>query len=270
MRDQDTNRHWASCHTANKKTAIPMKLSPLRTVPHGESSGRSSRAEQAYSRIRLEILTFGLLPGEMVSEVALTERFELSLGAVRAVLPYLRQDGLLINKKRRGQMVCPVTLDDIDNTYELRCLLEPVAAEKAVTRLNAETLRDLDEEVSAHILAGDRESLVEAIFAHRDFHVAIAAACGIPQLARWISDLHDKVVRFQYLNLQNAEAQGVSWPDNHKDIINAFEDSDPQRAAEAMQEDVSGGSESMLQVILSRPEFREMNIAGSELREATV
>ncbi len=241
--------------TTHNITANPASSAPL------------SRTEQAHGRIRLEILTFGLLPGEMISEVSLANRFDLSIAAVRAALPRLRQDGLLINKKRWGQMVCPITIEDIEHTYELRSLLEPLAAKKAVKNLDAGRLRQLDEKVSAGQLFGDRESGVDAIFAHREFHIAIATACGNSQLAKWISELLDKVVRFQYLDLRHSEARGISWQDCHQDIITAFENGDPQQAVEAMQADVNGGRELVLQAITNLPEFRKLNLGGADSRD---
>ena len=187
----------------------------LRSVVREKSGVPLSRTEQAYDRIRLEILTFGLLPGELISEVALAERFDLSLAAVRAVLPRLRHDGLLINKKRRGQMVSPVTLEDIENTYELRYLLEPRAAEKAVGNVNVDLLRKLDEPASVPTLSSDRKTKLDAMIAHREFHLAIAAACTNEQLAQWIGHLNDKVLRFQYLDLRSSEVGGFGWRNNH-------------------------------------------------------
>jgi DNA-binding GntR family transcriptional regulator len=252
-----------------RETPIAMSSPRLKSAVSGKSSAPLSRTEEAYDRIRLEILTFGLLPGELVSEVALAERLELSLAAVRAVLPRLRHDGLLINKKRRGQMVSPVTLEDIENTYELRYLLEPRAAEQAVGNIDKGVLKKLNERASPATLPSDRQTKLDAMFAHREFHLAIAAACTNKQLAQWICHLNDKVLRFQYLDLRSSEARGFGWRNNHADIVAAFDKGDPKKAAEAMREDVSGGRELVLQAIMDLPEFRKLNLTGSNLGQAT-
>ena len=238
---------------------------PLSVIADGQSRNPLSRTEQAYERIRLEILTFGLSPGELISEVSLAERFDLSLAAVRAVVPRLRHEGLLINKKRRGQMVSPVTLEEIDNTYELRYLLEPKAVEQAVGNVDVAALRALDEKASAWTLAGGRKSKLDAMFAHRQFHLAIAAACTNEQLAQWIGHLIDKVLRFQYLDLRSSEVGGFDWRANHAGILTALDEGDPQRAADAMRQDISNGRGLVLQAALGLPEFRRLNLGGGEL-----
>ena len=241
-----------------------MNSPPLTLIADEDAGAPLSRTEQAYERIRLEILTFGLLPGELVSEISLAERFELSLAGVRAAVPRLRHEGLFINKKRHGQMVSPVTLEEIDNTYELRYLLEPKAAEQAVGNVDVDALRALDKRAGAWTLAGDRPSKLEAMFAHRQFHLAIAAACRNDQLAQWIGHLVDKVLRFQYLDLRSSEAGGLDWSVNHAGIISALDEGDPKRAADAMRQDISNGRELVLQAALGLPEFRKLNLGGGD------
>lgn len=229
------------------------------------ASGTISAAELAYRRIRLEILTFGLRPGATVSEASLARQFAMPIAAIRAALPHLRHDGLLINKNRRGQMVTPVTLDDIEQTYELRQLLEPVAAQYAVRRVDVEQLRELDSRARAPAHGDDRDSEVESIFANRDFHVLIAEASGRHQLARFISALHDQTIRFQYL-LRHSERGEHEWQHSHDEILAAFEQRDPERAAEAMRSHIRSGREFTLQAVLRFPEFGQLPLGAVESR----
>ena len=86
--------------------------------------------------VRLE-----LPPGTAVSEQRLGERFNLSKAAVRAALARLRAEGLVLGEPRRGHVVAPLTLRDVDEIYALRLLLEPPAAAVAAERLDAATAR---------------------------------------------------------------------------------------------------------------------------------
>ena len=239
----------------------------LRSLSNQEAGAPLSRSESAYERIRIEILTFGLMPGELVSEVSLAERYKLSLAAVRAILSRLRHEGLLINMKRRGQMVSPVTFEDINNTYQLRYLLEPTAAEQAVGKVDVDELKQLDEQASSSAPANDRKALLETILAHRAFHLAIAAACTNEQLAQWIFQLNDKVLRYLYLDLRNSETHGIGWHNSHTGIIDAIVNGEPERAADAMRADIDSGLKMVSQAILHLPDFRKLNLAGVDFEK---
>ena len=233
------------------------------------NTDRLSSAERVYDRLHLEILTFGLIPGETFSEASLATRFDFPIAAVRAALSRLRQDGLMINKKRLGHMVRPVTLEDIHNTYEMRGLLEPVAVEKAIKYLDPEVLRKLDLELNKATRKSDRKSQVKALFVHQEFHLTIAQASGNQQLEKWIRELSDHVLRFQYLDIRNSEISGQGWQDQHQDIITAIEQGNARKAAEAMKEDIAGGHELVMQAILNLPEFRKLNLGGSSINAGT-
>src|ERR1700757_4933025 len=97
-----------------------------RRVPDDQAG---SLSEQAYQRIRAEILFFQLAPGSRISESSLTERFSLRLAAVRTALVRLGQEGLIEKTDERTARVAPLTLEDVRDVYGLRIMLEPKAAE---------------------------------------------------------------------------------------------------------------------------------------------
>src|ERR1700689_1863046 len=90
--------------------------------------------EKAYELIRLDILTFRLKPGEKTSERLLANRYGLGMSPIRAALPRLVQEGLVEKTAERGTFIAPLTLRDVRETYQMRYLLEPVAAELAADR----------------------------------------------------------------------------------------------------------------------------------------
>lgn len=228
-----------------------------------ESVHQLSAAEQAYQWIRLEILTFGMEPGSAVSEMSLSKMCGLPIAAIRAAVPRLRQDGLLINLNRRGQMVSPVTLENIEQTYEMRFLLEPAAAEKSVNRIDLKKLKKLDIKARAPTQSGvnKRASEVNSMLANRDFHVAIADSSGNQQLAKCLRDVHDRVMRFQYL-LRHSEAGGLPWKNSHEDIIAAFEQTDTKMVNKAIREHIRKGRELTVNAVLSLPEFKQLHLTG--------
>ena len=97
----------------------------------GSDKQVSSLAEQAYIRLRHEILTCILSPGQVVSERELARRYEVSKTPIREALTQVCHDGLMQRLPGRGYMVAPITTKDIRELFDLRLILEVAAAEQA-------------------------------------------------------------------------------------------------------------------------------------------
>ncbi len=247
-----TPRPRAPRAAGSARTASQAAREPRKAV---DSAAQSPLRQQAYDKIRFEIVTFGLQPGEVVSENQLAKRFGVGMAAVRAALLRLAQDGLVIPRRRHGHVIAPITVQDIQQISFLRQCLEPAAAELAAGRVDIALLRKLDRESSAPVRAGDRRGEVRNLLGNREFHVAIAAASGNARLHAWIQQLHDLSFRCQYL-LRHTDTPGDPWSSSHTAIIEALESGDPARARAAMSEHITEGQEMAMRTVMDRPEIQ--------------
>jgi len=234
-------------------------------VDNLDAGGRASLKDHAYDRLRLEIITFGLKPGERISESQIAERFDIGIAAVRAALPRLVQEGLILNRRRLGHLVAPITVQDIRDIYELRAVLEPAAAELACGRIDARELEKLDTYSSMPVAPGDRDGEVAALFANREFHDAICAATGNERMRVMIRQLHDLSIRFQYL-LRHAPKLDEEWRGSHKSIIAGFAANDRNAVREETLEHIRRGQILMMEALMELPEIRQLNIGAESER----
>src|SRR5205809_7463980 len=72
-----------------------------------------SVADEAYSRLRQDILGGELLPGMKLKLDALRERYEVSVNTLRETLSRLAADGLVEAEGQRGFAVMPASLADL-------------------------------------------------------------------------------------------------------------------------------------------------------------
>ena len=243
------------------------KSSPRRTSNSGarpraaarERSPKLSIKDQVHDRIRLDIISFELKPGERISESQLAERLGVGLASVRAVLPKLVQEGLLLNKRRLGHVVAPITMQEIKNVCQLREILEPEAAALASKRVDIATLEEIDARSKVKVTAGDRAAEMDSLMANREFHIAIAAATGNLQLEKWVAQLQDFSIRFQYL-LRHSEALNEDWEHSHEPIIDALRERDSEVARAAMAQHVRNGRNHLIQSVLDLPTMQDINI----------
>lgn len=88
-------------------------------------------AAQAYDEIREDILAGRLRPGAKVVVRPLAEKLGLSPTPVKAALTALEREGFLLARPRRGFFVPEVSRQDMREIYELREVIDGIAARNA-------------------------------------------------------------------------------------------------------------------------------------------
>lgn len=88
--------------------------------------------------------------------------------------------------------------DYAQEVFDLRMILEPMAARAAVKRVDAEFLRSFSGKPGP---PDDWQRNLKFLKDNRDFHLAIIAACGNERLERVLFGLYDKMSGMLHLGL---------------------------------------------------------------------
>ena len=88
----------------------------------------------AYHHIRQKIITCEYAPGAFLNEEMLTEDMNLSRTPVRDALSRLEQEGLIQIRSKRGIMVTPLSVREINMIYEMRLLYDASSPRSRTTR----------------------------------------------------------------------------------------------------------------------------------------
>jgi DNA-binding GntR family transcriptional regulator len=206
--------------------------------------------ERAYERLRRDIISCAIAPGSEISETQLCGHYNLGKAAVRVALTRLSHDGLVRAIPRRGYMVVPVTLQDIQDVFELRLLLEPAAARLAAGKVNAQQLRTYDEACSAGYQPGDTKSTSRFLEANKAFHVAIAHATGNARLASAVEHLLDEMTRLLHLGLGLRKGAHEAHFE-HKSLIKALVRGDGELAERLCREQIEASRQMIVAAILT-------------------
>lgn len=126
-----------------------------------------------------------LTPGSKVIVRPLAERLQLSATPIKSALAALERDGFLTAIAHRGYFVPEVSVQDMREIYELREVLDGIAARNAATLGDAagfvaDVLRPLVDEQRRRADAGDAAGYSDVDMA---FHRAIWHASGNSRLA---------------------------------------------------------------------------------------
>lgn len=217
-------------------------------------------SERAYERIKHDIICCLIPPGTEVSEAQLCGQYKLGKAPVRMALSRLAHDGLVRAIPRRGYMVAPVTLKDIQDVFELRLLLEPQAARLAAGRVDAKRLRLLDEICRAGYQPGEAKSTARFLEANKEFHVAIAQAAGNARLAHAIAQLLDEMTRLLHLGL-GLRNRSQEMQHEHRTLVRALVRGDGATAEKICQEQIEAARDMVLKAILASDTVMNVAIA---------
>lgn len=188
-----------------------------------------SQNEIAYRRIKQDILTMRLEPGEYVNEQLICSELNIGRTPVHQAFHRLMHENLVRIVPRKGVIVQPLSLDEFIDLVEVRRINEPVCAAMAARNATDDEIALLDR-IMAEV--GELRDIGAIISWDRRFHDVIAAAARNRVMAGVLAGLHDRAIRFWALALSAHLADVVA---EHADIVLAIRQRDERQAAAAME-----------------------------------
>jgi DNA-binding GntR family transcriptional regulator len=100
---------------------------------------------RAYANFQQQIVAANIRPGQFISQRELMQLLAMPLGAVRELIPRLEAEGLLKTVPQRGLQVAHVDLKLINNSFQLRQVLEREAACRFMHSARADELLAIEQ-----------------------------------------------------------------------------------------------------------------------------
>ncbi|MFC3103616.1 GntR family transcriptional regulator [Salinisphaera aquimarina] len=210
---------------------------------------RRSIEDEVYMRMREAILTGEIEGGERLVHEDLASRFGTSRIPVRDALKRLVFDGL-VDADDRG--VCHVShfgLEDVEEIYALREMLEAHAVAKATLQLTEEELAELERlqgEIEQAAASDDKEAYVEL---NQTFHRELYDSANQPRLVRLIYGLWQGLPPLTPMAIDDRLVQAAH---EHRAILQALRARDGKAAAEAMREHIATAGRALHDYVASK------------------
>jgi DNA-binding GntR family transcriptional regulator len=208
--------------------------------PGAEEPGieQPSLVELATQRLRAEILSGALAPGDRIVEEQIGRRYRISRAPLREALRLLAQQGLIEHLPRRGARVCTWSPTDIRQLFDIRHVLERHALAGALPLRPGpdDPLASVRARLADMRAAEGRGDQLAKDDAHRAFHAAVVALAGNRQLELALAPVLLKLQLPMAVNLRR-EAE-LHSPDQglqrHEAILSALESDDVDTALDAL------------------------------------
>ncbi|MCC6239982.1 MAG: GntR family transcriptional regulator [Phycisphaerales bacterium] len=217
--------------------------------------------DRAYAHIRHKILVGEIPVGERLSPEGLAKEIGVSRTPMREALAQLGAEGLLKQVPQYGTFVKEVSRDELSEIYELREILEGIAAERAATRITAERLCELEQlcdqmhQMCRRLRNGKLTHFPieqEKRWALIDmrFHAIILAASGSTWLQKIATDIKllNNVVGRQWVSRDRYRVRGhyLTWA-AHLRITRSLKRRSGSAARQHMSEHIRGARRTMLE-----------------------
>ncbi|MBY0550906.1 MAG: GntR family transcriptional regulator [Candidatus Obscuribacterales bacterium] len=170
-------------------------------------------------------------PGERLVELHIAEELGTSQGPVREALRDLAALGLVESESYRGTRVRQFTEQEIEESYQVRSVLEQLAAELAAPHLRNNTAA-LEQEVAAFMQAAKNRDVKLYSLHDMDFHRLIVNASANQLLANmWNSVVLESKFRFTLIH-RIGEDELENLAAAHVPILDALREGDGTKAGE--------------------------------------
>lgn len=199
-----------------------------------------TKTQAAFHRIRGAIEEGRLKPGERLRTTALQKELDMSPTPIREALRLLQAQGLVEHRPHRGMVVAEYPVEETEEVYRLRVVLEPMAAGLAAERASAEQLERIRRRLSAlKETVKARAARVDAAELNAAWHRAVYEAAGSHYLEEFITRLWD-VLPLEAIWL---EIRAQASLEEHERITAALERRDAAEAAALVKRHIEATAE---------------------------
>lgn len=213
-------------------------------IEHRENEDSSLRAK-VFNQIQNDILDGKYKPGESLIETRLSYQLGVSRTPIREAIKQLELEGLVRTIPNKGAIVTGITVQDIDDIYTIRRMVEGLAARWAAEKITQEELEDLNEAVDLEEFYTKRSNVAHLLELDSRFHDIIYKASKSRPLMRVLKSFHHYVQRARNASLKSpGRAQKVL--EEHKAILQAIMNKDPGKAERLTVEHIRKASLSLI------------------------
>lgn len=198
-----------------------------------------SRAEgynlttKVFNDVRQSIVSGEYPLGMALTEAYVANKLKVSRTPVREAFRQLEAERLIEITPNKGAVVQGVSDSDVKDIYEIRSLIEGLAAKRAAENADDEQIKALEENVALAQFYLGRNDFDRIKGMDNDFHQIIYDMTGSKTFKYILGELHSSAEKFR---VQSIKTQGrvKEFVAEHSAVMEAIRDRDGEKANELM------------------------------------
>jgi len=199
-------------------------------------------------QLRQSILDGTYPAGSQLRQDALGDAYGVSRIPVREALFQLEAEGLVRIVPQKGAIVSELSLDEINDVFDLRCILEPRLLAQSAPRFTAKDLDGLDDIQKRFEKAIKARNVSEWGQLNAEFHLALYAQARQPRTKAIVVALLQTSDRYTRLQLSNTKAMGIAEKE-HAHLIQLCRAQKIDEACRFLEQHIESVRTDLLQVV---------------------
>jgi DNA-binding GntR family transcriptional regulator len=222
--------------------------------------GMENLSGQVYQKIKSLILRNEIMPGQKLHHQELSDRLGVSRTPVREALSRLVQEGYVNLLPNRGFVCKEIGMQEAEELYDLRECLEAFCVEKAILKINAEAIENLQQKVDLYGRDTQKQFTRERLIYDRDLHLEIADIAGNETLKKSLSQVFERIILKRKTDGLYDLARGVSAHQEHLSLLDAIRKRNLNEAVRIIRKHIQDGKRNVLTDMRQRQEIRESQV----------
>ena len=236
------------------------------STPRLPALTRSRTSDAVHTALRAAILSRTFAPGQRLNVPALAAELGVSLTPVKDALTRLEAEVLVEIRPRSGTFVASIAPEDVAEAFEIRCALECLAAEKAVSRASDEDVQLLHGLATSIATCGDDDQKARLTQARRnaEFHKRIVALGGSRRLVQMYEslDAHIQIARI-HLRHDDWKRRTASELEEHLAVVEAFACRDRAALVSSLRRHILRAADSLVRDLRNLPPIETSSSSAS-------
>ncbi|GAB3482818.1 GntR family transcriptional regulator [Marinomonas epiphytica] len=191
---------------------------------------KESLSDKAYRLLKAKILDNELHAGQQMIEAEVSELLQMSRTPTREAMLRIANEGLIELKPRHGMRIKSISVDDMQEIYEvLTCIESTAAALCAKKGLSEEQLSLMREAVHEMDLALEQDDLIQWAESDEKFHRYLVDFSGNSRLNTLVGNFIEQSHRVRMITLK-IRPKPTSSNQDHLDLVVAIENREAEQA----------------------------------------
>jgi DNA-binding GntR family transcriptional regulator len=223
-------------------------MTPVRPLRQTAVVTGESAAGRVARDLRERVSSGRIGPGTALSQAGLAEEYGVSRIPVRDALQTLAAEGL-VDLRGSTAVVTPLTIEDLQELYEMREAVEPFATRLAVPQVGRAGISRMTQ----FLAVMDDPDTVPGTWVETNaaFHAEVYTLAGRPRMIALVEQLRRLTDRYVYFHL-DVVGKSAHLQEEHRQILEAVKAHDAVAAADLTREHLASSHAAVLDYLLAQ------------------
>ena len=213
-----------------------------------------------YDDIAEKIITMKLVPGEKISEIESSQRYNVSRTPIRDVFKRLEDNGLLEIRSQSGTFVTKINLSNINDLVYMRNCCEYSVLSELAGKLTKENTNALMSNLQKQMRLSENqmpmEQFADSYFElDNSFHQYLYSLAGREGVLKLLNSDQPGFQRYRFITFLREESELKRLNEVHTKMVKALVDNDLRALGDIVYEHNYSGLRGIDKVIAAHPDY---------------